>query len=115
MSGMGTAGPVAPASENAKNQFLVVGVGGSAGSIASFREFFRHVPADSGMAYVVILHLSPEHESRLAEVLQTATTIPVLQVREPVRVEPDRVYVIPPNKSLQMDDGTLVLSNITRY
>ncbi|HET7434242.1 MAG TPA: CheR family methyltransferase [Thermoanaerobaculia bacterium] len=100
------------AGETAK-QFLVVGIGGSAGAITSFRDFFRSVAPDSGMAYVVILHLSPDHESRLAEVLQTSSPIPVTQVRDAVHVKPDHVYVIPPNKSLAMNDGTLVLSNIT--
>ena len=100
---------------DAQHNFLVVGLGGSAGAITAFREFFRNVPADSGMAYVVILHLSPEHESRLAEVLQSVANIPVMQVREATRVERNRVYVIPPNKSLAMNDGTLVLSNMTSY
>lgn len=81
------------------NQFLIVGLGGSAGSIPAFREYFRHVPRDSGMAHVVILHLSPEYESRLAEVLQSAASIPVTQVHERVEVVPNHVYVIPPNKS----------------
>jgi two-component system CheB/CheR fusion protein len=105
----------AVSAENVKKQFLVVGIGGSAGAIGSFREFFRHVPADSGMAYVVILHLSPDHESHLAEVVQAAAKIPVVQVREQVHVAPDHVYVIPPNKSLALDDGTLVLSSVTSF
>jgi PAS domain S-box-containing protein len=95
--------------------FLVVGLGGSAGAITSFREFFRNVPANSGMAYVVILHLSPDHESRLAEVLQAVANVPVVQVRDQMRVEPDHVYVIPPNKSLAMDDGHLMLSDVTSF
>jgi two-component system CheB/CheR fusion protein len=102
-------------SEVSKSDFLIVGLGGSAGSIPSFREFFRNVPVDSGMAYVVILHLSPDYESRLAEVLQGSTTIPVKQVRESVKVEPNHAYVIPPNKSLSLRDGTLLLSNVTGY
>lgn len=115
MSGSRSFDAGGPASENGRDDLVIVGMGGSAGAITSFREFFRNVPADSGMAYVVILHLSPEHESRLAEVLQTATKIPVIQVREPVRVEPNHVYVIPPNKSLEMSDGTLVVSNVGSY
>lgn len=95
--------------------FVVVGLGGSAGSIPAFREFFRNVPVDSGMAYVVILHLSPEYDSRLADVLQGSTDLPVTQVRERVKAEPNRVYVIPPNKSLSMIDGTLVLSEVTGF
>jgi two-component system, chemotaxis family, CheB/CheR fusion protein len=97
------------------SEFLVVGLGGSAGAIPSFREFFRHVPADSGMAYVVILHLSPEHESRLAEVLQGAAAIPVKQVRESEKVAPNHVYVIPPNKSLALRDGMLLVSDIAGF
>jgi two-component system CheB/CheR fusion protein len=96
------------------DDFLVVGLGASAGGIRAFREFFASVPAKSGMAYVVILHLSPEHESRLAEVLQVSAQVPVTQVTEAVRIEPDHVYVIPPNKSLSMVDGSLKVSDVTR-
>ncbi len=103
------------AADHANSDFLVVGMGGSAGSIPAFREFFRNVPGDSGMAYVVILHLSPEYESRLAEVLQSSAVIPVTQVRNAVEIAPDRVYVIPPNKSMALNDGTLVVSDITGY
>jgi len=96
-------------------ELVIVGLGGSAGSIPAFREFLRHVPADSEMAYVVVVHLSPEHDSRLADVLQGSTTLPVMQVREPVKVEANHVYVIPPNKSLAMSDGTLVVSEVTGF
>lgn len=92
--------------------FLVVGLGGSAGAIPAFREFFKHVPAESGMAFVVILHLSPEHDSKLAEILQASSVLPVMQVREQIDVKPDKVYVIPPNQSLTMEDGALVPSPI---
>ena len=95
--------------------FVVAGLGGSAGSIPAFREFFRHVPPNSGMAYVVILHLSPEYESHLAEVLQKSASIPVTQVQDAVKVVPNRVYVIPPNKSMALSDGTLVLSDVTGF
>ncbi len=96
------------------DDFLVVGLGASAGGIRAFKEFFANVPPRSGMAYVVILHLSPEHESHLAEVLQFATEMPVTQVQETVKIEPNHVYVIPPNKSLAINDGHLALSEITR-
>ncbi|MFL6335238.1 MAG: chemotaxis protein CheB [Pyrinomonadaceae bacterium] len=94
--------------------FMLVALGASAGGIRAFKEFFTHAPERSGMAYVVILHLSPEHESHLAEVLQSSTRMPVTQVTESVKVEPDHVYVIPPNKSLSVLDGSLVLSEVTR-
>ena len=74
--------------------FLVVGLGASAGGISVLKEFFRHVPKTTGNAYVVILHLSPEHESLLSEILQTVATIPVAQVNQRVKMEPDHAYVI---------------------
>jgi two-component system CheB/CheR fusion protein len=94
--------------------FLVVGLGASAGGIKAFREFFANVPPASGMAYVVILHLSPEHESHLAEVLQSSTGMPVTQVRGAAKIETNHVYVIPQNKSLRISDGQLALSEVTR-
>ena len=104
-----------PAAAVPKKDLVVVGLGGSAGSIPAFREFFRNVPHDSGMAYVVILHLSPEYESRLAEILQSSTAIAVHQVRESVKVEPNQVYVIPPNKSLALRGGMLHVSDISGH
>src|ERR1700712_6139631 len=77
----------------------VVGLGGSAGGIAALRQFFEAMPADSGMAFVVIVHLSSEHESLLAEVLQRCTTMRVVQVLETERLEANTVYVIPPRKA----------------
>lgn len=91
----------------------VVGLGGSAGAITALRQFFEAMPADSGMAFVVIVHLSTEHESLLAEILQRSTLMRVVQVRETERLEPNTVYVIPPRKSLTtMKDGTLRLSEL---
>ena len=95
-------------------KLLVVGLGASAGGIQALRTFFSHVPADSGSAYVVILHLSPDHDSKLAEVLQTSTSIPVTQVTRPVPIEPNHVYVVPPNRRLDITDGMLTLSEMTQ-
>ena len=69
------------------------------------------MPPDSGAAFVVVLHLSPEHESHLAEVLQVSTRMPVVRATETIRVEPDHVYVISPNTSLRMADGHLTVSD----
>src|SRR3954467_4721108 len=88
--------------------FLIVGIGASAGGIQALKEFFEHVPADSGIAYVVILHLSPDHDSQLAQVLQAATPIPVEKVTEKVKVQPDHIYVVPPNQHLVIEDGNIV-------
>ncbi|HKE84187.1 MAG TPA: CheR family methyltransferase [Vicinamibacterales bacterium] len=96
------------------NEFLIVGIGASAGGIRAFKEFFENVPADSGIAYVLVLHLSPEHESHLAEVLQVSAAIPVIEVRDRVLVEPNHVYVISPNVSMTLLDGHLAASEITR-
>ena len=98
---------------NVGDGFMVVGIGASAGGIGALKVFFENVPDGSGMAYVVILHLSPEHDSRLAEVLRQSTRMPVAQVTGPVKVEPEHIYVIPPNRSLLMQDGSLVLSDVT--
>ncbi len=97
-----------------KNDFLIVGIGASAGGIQALQLFFKNVPADSGMAYVVILHLSPDHDSQLAQVLQASAAIPVSQVNEKVLVKPDQIYVVSPNQHLSMADGEIVVSqNIT--
>src|ERR1044072_3587072 len=100
----GNGGGVVPG--NVGDGFMVVGLGASAGGIRALKEYFEHVPEGSGMAYVVILHLSPEHDRRLAEVLQKSTRMPVTQVKESVRIEPDHVYVMPPNRSLSVQDDT---------
>jgi chemotaxis methyl-accepting protein methylase/PAS domain-containing protein len=97
-----------------QEEFLIAGLGASAGGIQAFQDFFRQVPAKSGIAYVVILHLSPDHDSRLAQVLQTATKMPVTQVNEKVKVEPDNVYVVPPNQHLTMNDGDILVSPNTQ-
>ncbi len=85
----------------------VVGLGGSAGSIGPLREFFSRMPPDSGMGFVVVLHLSPEHESTLASLLSNVTRMSVIQVKAAVKIEPNCVYVIPPGKQLSMEDGHL--------
>ncbi|MDB5801067.1 MAG: cheBR [Rhodocyclales bacterium] len=95
-------------------EFPVVGLGASAGGLQAVSDFLQHTPADTGMAFVVVLHLSPKHDSKSDEILQRVTRMPVLQVTEPVKIEANRVYVIAPNKHLSMDDGTLTLSPLER-
>ena len=89
----------------------VVGLGGSAGGLVALQGFFAAMSPQSGMAFVVIMHLSPSHESILAEVLQRATSMPVRQVRDRMKVEANHVYVIPPAKNLSLEDGQLRLSD----
>lgn len=90
----------------------VVGLGGSAGGIAALQRFFTAMPADSGMAFVVILHLSPQHESTLAQLLQRSTAMPVAAATDGVVVEPNSVYVIPPGKFLVAAHGYLALTDV---
>ena len=93
---------------------FIVGLGASAGGIEALREFFKRVPPDSGAAYVVILHLSPDHDSMLAQVLQNSATIPVTQVKTQVIIEPNHVYVVPPNQVLTVDHHSIAVADITR-
>ncbi len=88
----------------------LVGLGGSAGAIPALRAFLANVPPDCGVAFVVVMHLSSEHESILADLLQRATPMRVLQVQHTRKVERNHVYVIPPGKSLKTADGHLRLA-----
>ena len=111
---MTTPGNDAAPSPSAGSAAVIVGIGASAGGIAALGKFFSGVPRPGGAAYVVILHMSPEYESRLPEVLEGFTALPVVRVHETVRLEPDRVYVLTPNTSLRMQDGLLSVTEMTR-
>jgi len=106
--------PVSKASKQKKatqpaqhNGLTVVGIGASAGGLKALQSFFDALPADTGMAYVVITHLHPAYESHLPEILQSHTRMPVTQVIRQVDVERDHVYVIPPNRRMVMADSKL--------
>ena len=86
---------------------LVVGIGASAGGLEAFAELLRNLPPQTGMAFVLVQHLDPHHESILAELLANYTSMPVIQVLDDARVEPDRVYVMPPNATMVLVDGVL--------
>ena len=92
---------------NRPKALTVVGIGASAGGLKALQSFFNALPSDTGMAFVVITHLHPEHESHMAELLQTHTQMPARQVNKKVKVEPDHIYVIPPNRSIVMADSYL--------
>jgi two-component system, chemotaxis family, CheB/CheR fusion protein len=96
-------------SEAGPTPLTVIGIGASAGGLKALQQFVEAVPADSGMAFVVIVHLDPARESRLTELLQDRAVIPVTQVSGPTRVEADHVYIIPPGKDLAMRGETLSL------
>ena len=99
-----------PAAAN-ERLFPVVGVGASAGGLEAFTQLLRHVPPDTGMAFVLVQHLDPTHTSLLGEVISRATEMPVAEAADGVRVEPDHVYVIPPNADLGMADGRLTVAS----
>ncbi|HEV7890047.1 MAG TPA: chemotaxis protein CheB [Pyrinomonadaceae bacterium] len=91
------------------NGLMLVGIGASAGGVDALMRFFEHTPADSGLAYAVILHAPPEREGLLAEVLQNKTEMPVRQVGEVVRIEPNCVYCVPPDKYVFLSGGHIRL------
>jgi two-component system CheB/CheR fusion protein len=89
--------------------FPVVGIGGSAGSFGAIREFLEEIPADAGIAFVLVQHLAPDQPSILAELLQRSSAMPVLRVEDGVEVRPNHVYVIPENKEMVLHNGRLLL------
>ncbi len=89
--------------------FPIVGIGASAGGIDSFKKFLGAIPEQSGMAFILVQHLSPSHESILPEILSRATNIPVHEITDDCEIEADHIYVIPENKMLKVTDRCLKL------
>jgi len=92
------------------NLFPVVGIGASAGGLDAFKKLLKAIPENSGMAYVLVQHLDPRHESMLPELLQKVTSIPVMEIADDIKVQPDHIYIIPSNKMMIANDGKLELS-----
>ncbi|MFH0823591.1 MAG: chemotaxis protein CheB, partial [Pseudomonadota bacterium] len=92
-----------------KAPFPIVGIGASAGGLEAFEQFFTHTQPDTGMAFVLIQHLDPKHKSILSELIQRYTRMTVQQVEDGMEVEPNSVYVIPPNRNMALLHGTLHL------
>jgi len=88
----------------------VVGMVASAGGLDAFKKFFSAMPPDSGVAFVLIPHLDPTHESLMAELLARQTSMTVVEAEEGMRVEANHVYIIPPNKYMTMSGGALRLT-----
>ncbi len=93
-----------------KVQFPIVGVGASAGGLEAFLELLKYLPADTGMAFVLVQHLDPQHESALTQLLARGTSMPVAEVTDNLRVEPNQIYVIPPNRGMAIAGGMLKLT-----
>ena len=97
-------------SEKTAAALPIVGIGASAGGLEALEQFFRHAPANSGMAFVLVQHLDPNHASLLTEILQRTTSMPVVEALDQIPVEPNCVYVIPPNRDMAIFHGKLQLS-----
>lgn len=98
------------ASKPAKSKsFPIVCVGGSAGGFKAMEKFFTHMPADSGMAFVIIMHLDKSHAGSIAELIQNFTPMPVKEAQDGEQVEPDMIYVIPRNKDMGIHNRKLLL------
>jgi two-component system CheB/CheR fusion protein len=93
------------------NTFPVVGIGASAGGLDAFKKLLKAIPEDSGMAYVLVQHLDPKHESMLPDLLQKVTNIPVLEIADEIKVQPNHIYVIPSNKIMVANDGVLQITD----
>ena len=110
--------PAAGAKEEIRSRhrdgpFPIVGIGASAGGLEALEQFLEHMPQGSGMAFVIIQHMDPTHKGAMPELLQRVTPMEVVQVKDRTVVEPDHVYVIPPNKDMSILHGALHLLDPT--
>jgi two-component system CheB/CheR fusion protein len=101
--------PAAPAAETAGGLCPVAGIGASAGGMEAFTELLQYLPHDTGISFVLVQHLDPKHTSLLTELLGKTTRMPVHEVRDGMRAQPNRVYVIPPNANITIASGVLRL------
>jgi two-component system CheB/CheR fusion protein len=102
-------GPIAVAAKH-RPHCPIVAIGASAGGLEAFEQFFQGCPADTGLAFVLVPHLDPNHQSLLTEILQRSTAMPVVEVVDQVVVASDHVYVIAPNREMAILNGALQLS-----
>jgi two-component system CheB/CheR fusion protein len=105
---------VVPDAKPSPLDFPIVAIGASAGGLPALLSIFEHMPPSPGMAFVVVMHLSPEEQSTLDRILQKTTSMPVMQVRHSVPILPNQVYVIPPNSDLKVQGERLVLEAMER-
>ncbi len=91
-------------------QFPVVGIGASAGGLEAFKKLLKEIPEYSGMAYILVQHLNPSHESLLPEILHKVTQIPVLEISTKIAIEPNHIYVMPSKKIMEVKNDRLELS-----
>ncbi|MEQ8170306.1 MAG: chemotaxis protein CheB, partial [Candidatus Eremiobacterota bacterium] len=95
--------------KTSKSPLYIVGIGASAGGLEAFSELLKHLPANTGMAFILVQHLDPNHESMLTELLQQETTMKVYEVKNKMKLMPDNVYVIPPSCEMTVSKGLLYI------
>src|SRR5215469_7696769 len=91
----------------AKKIPVVVAIGASAGGVQALQNFFSGIPQGTGAAFIVVVHLDPQHRSELSTIVAARTAMPVVQVEGTARLESNHVYVIPPDRRLQVVDHEL--------
>ncbi len=91
--------------------FYVVGIGASAGGLDAIERLFDNMPADTGMAFVIVQHLSPDFKSLMDELLARHTSMPIHRVEDGISVEPNHIYLIPPKKNMVLSEGKLLLTD----
>ena len=89
--------------------FRIVGIGASAGGLEALEQFFSNMPPDSGIAFVIVQHLDPTAHSSMPEILSRFTKMPATVASNGLKVEPNSIYLIPPNKSMSIQAGALYL------
>jgi two-component system CheB/CheR fusion protein len=102
-------GPIEAPAKVGSTPSFVVGVGASAGGLEALGRFFAPLPADCGLAFVVVQHLSPDHKSFMVELLSKKTALAVVRAEDGARVQPGTVYLIPPRRNIRISKGCLQL------
>ena len=87
---------------DSKENFYIVGIGASAGGLEAFEQFFTHMPENSGMAFILIHHLDPTHKNIMSDLLTRYTKMKIFQAEDGMKVRPNCVYIIPPNKDMSI-------------
>jgi two-component system CheB/CheR fusion protein len=98
-----------------QHPFRIVGIGASAGGLEAFEQFFGNMPPDSGMAFVIVQHLDPSRHSSVPDILTRYTKMPIREATDGLKVEPNSIYLIPPNKSMGIQDGILYLQEPAQW
>ncbi|MFL5738764.1 MAG: chemotaxis protein CheB, partial [Flavisolibacter sp.] len=100
----------ADAAQNISKDFPIVAIGASAGGVEAITELFKHVAPDTGMAFVYVQHLDPNFPSKLTEIISRVTKMNVVEAKNLMPLEPNSVYIIPPNKEMGLQNGDLILN-----